>query len=156
VFRTRALAQTHPLSRVVTNYVREVVAQESVEQPLADIGTWAGAALTIGYCLRKVEEVDHLGNNPAVDPAIDQAVLVEAARAIAATIRAERADGLLPVAQLVETLDSLIRAEIERRLDQWNDTITDEIRRQVEDYLAWWVVRGYSLRVAEVQITSPR
>ena len=55
-FRARALAQAHPLSDLARRFVDRAVATERLEQPMPEIGIWAGAALMAGYCLRRVEE----------------------------------------------------------------------------------------------------
>lgn len=156
VFRTRALAQTHPLSTAASTYINATVARESTEQPSPEIGIWAGAALTVGYCLRKVEEVDRFGLHPPGANAADPAVLDRASQDIATAIRSgSGGDYLLnPEDVVVAALDRLIAGEIDRRLENLRDNIGPETERELEEYLAWWMVKGYGLRTAEVALAD--
>ena len=151
VFRTRALAQAHPLSSFGHRYMRWIVDRERGVQIHPDMGEWAGHALTVGYCLRKVEEVDVAGTHPATPEKTDLRAADESANEVATRLRTTGlgASALFPEAELIQTLDQLILGEIDRRLDQWRNTTTPEIWRQLEDYLAWWVIKGYSFRVVE-------
>jgi hypothetical protein len=151
VFRSRALAQTHPHSRLADRFARRTVEIEIDRQPSEEIGHWAGYALTTGYCFRKVEEAvnDQQPDLTATElghDAIDAAT-TELTKSI-------RADGLgdrylFDEAVVVDTLDHLIAGEIDRRLDQWSDQLDPDTWRALEDYLAWWVIKGYALRVYE-------
>jgi hypothetical protein len=149
-FRARALAQAHPLSAGAHRYVNSMVARERLSQPQPEIGTWAGYALTAGYCLRRVEEVEVLGHVPE-SRIEDPAILDRRAVSIAAQIRTSGAEGhyLIDEDELVAELDGLIGSEIERRLDDWRDTVTPEVWSELEDYIAWWTIKGYALRIAE-------
>lgn len=149
-FRARALAQAHPLSPAATRYVTDVVARESVSQPQPEIGVWAGYALTNGYCLRRVEEAETLPDAPRL-LIEDSQILDRRAVDIAGRIRTSGAERLhlVPEADIVSDLDELIAGEIERRLDDWRDTVPTETWRQLEEYIAWWTIKGYALRVAE-------
>ncbi|MDP3983953.1 MAG: hypothetical protein Q8Q52_02960 [Acidimicrobiia bacterium] len=156
VFRTRALAQAHPLSAAASTYVNTTVARERTRQPAPEMGFWAGAALTVGYCLRKVEEVDRFGHHPPAAREPDPTVLDRTAQVIAGAIRTGTAERHLlnPEGLLVAALDRLIAGEIDRRLEHWRDTIPVEAERELEEYLAWWVIRGYALRAAEVAMAD--
>lgn len=156
VFRTRALAQAHPLSTAASTYVNATVTREKTEQPTTEIGIWAGAALTVGYCLRKVEEVDRFGQHPPGVDAPDPAVLDRTAQDIAGAIRTGTGGRYLlnPEDFVVDALDRLIAGEIDRRLEHWRDTIGPETEREIEEYLAWWVIKGYALRTAEVVLAD--
>lgn len=147
-FRARALAQAHPLSPGASRYLNETVARERLSQPQAEIGIWAGYALTAGYCLRRVEEVEALGE---VRTPVNDELLEQRAADIAARIRTSVTEGihLLPEADIVADLDDLIAGEIERRLDHWRDTVSPETWRELEEYIAWWTIKGYALRIAE-------
>ncbi len=146
VFRARALAQAHPLSAGAHRYVNRVVARERTSQPQAEIGIWAGHALTVGYCARRIAE----GDPPAIVED-DFDALDEAASELAAAIRTTGAEHLhlIPEAEVVELLDEVIDGEIDRRLDHWKGTVSDETWRELEEYIAWWVVKGYALRAVE-------
>lgn len=150
VFKARALAQAHPLSPSAERYVNQIVARERTTQPQAEIGIWAGNGLTVGYCLRRIEEVEVTGERMEhTDLEFDRADSL--ASEVAGAIRTEAPDGtfLLAEAKVVETLDDLIAGEIDRRLDHWKGTVSADTWAELEEYIAWWVVKGYALRVAE-------
>ncbi|MDQ3766782.1 MAG: hypothetical protein M3346_05500 [Actinomycetota bacterium] len=151
VFRTRALAQAHPFTPRAQSYLKSTVAREQEQQAVDEIGIWAGYALTVGYCLRKVEEsdTDDVSMSAPDDLSRD---LDELASDIADRIRTERADGLLlyPEPLVVSALDRIIAGEVERRLAHGSDRIDRETFERFEAYLAWWTIKGYALRVAEL------
>ncbi|REK32964.1 MAG: hypothetical protein DWQ20_07950, partial [Actinobacteria bacterium] len=125
-FRARALAQAHPLSSTAHSYVNRIVARERVEQPQAEIGIWAGNALTVGYCLRKLEEVEARGSHPVTSD-LNFEFADKRASEIAASIRTSEPDlFLLSPQTIVESLDDLIAGEIDRRLDHWKGTVSQE------------------------------
>ncbi|MFN2388952.1 MAG: hypothetical protein ABR575_05025 [Actinomycetota bacterium] len=149
VFRTRALAQAHPFTPRAQSYFTEVVGREQSLQEVPEIGTWAGYAITVGYCLRKVEESDA---DSSLDPPPGLPADLDAcATDIADRIRTERAGGLLlyPEPLLVDALDRIIAGEVERRLSHGSDEIDAATFAQLETYLAWWTIKGYALRIAE-------
>lgn len=150
VFRARALAQAHPFSSGAQRYVNRIVARERASQPQAEIGIWAGNGLIAGYCLRRIEEVDVQGERSDTNDLDFDELDAEATR-IGEAIRTDSPDDLflLNEATVIETLDDLIHGEIDRRLDHWKGTVADETWRELEDYIAWWVIKGYALRVAE-------
>ena len=156
LFRARALGQAHPLSPRAYRYVNEIVARERTSQPVPEIGTWAGHALTAGYCLRRVEE-DDTGRRTDVAPEPLPQDLDEAATRIAERLRTDGAEPyvLYPEPYVVEALDRLIAGEIGRRLAHWEGTIEEEAWRELEEYIAWWTVKGYALRVAEGLVPGP-
>lgn len=149
VFRTRALAQAHPLSPRAEAYLKRTVAAQQEEQHAAEIGIWAGYALTVGYCLRRVEEsdTDVVMHAPPELPT----ELEECSTEIADRIRTEAADDLLLYEEplVVSALDRIIAGEVERRLSHGSDEIDADTFAQLEAYLAWWTIKGYALRVAE-------
>ncbi|HEX8769597.1 MAG TPA: hypothetical protein VF711_02375, partial [Acidimicrobiales bacterium] len=57
-YKSRALAQAHPLTPLAKTYLDKAVAEQRTSQPVPEIGIWAGGALINGYCLRRVEEED--------------------------------------------------------------------------------------------------
>lgn len=150
-FRARALAQAHPLTPIARRAVDQAVARERAAQPLPELATWAGAALVNGYCLRRVEEdaagLD-LGPPEGADPVLEE--IEDAAGAIAADLRAGPGGGGPADEVTVAALDRIIGSEVERRLDYWRDELDDSACAEVEEYVTWWVVRGYALRVAEM------
>jgi hypothetical protein len=160
-FRARALAQAHPLSAPAKRFVDHAVGVQRTSQPLPEIGIWAGAALINGYCLRRVEE-DEAGRSfssgtprapgqPAADGPGDLEALDTAASTIAADLRAgDPKPHLLGSEECIfAALDRIIGSEVERRLDHWRDTIDDRAWAELEEYITWWVVKGYALRIAE-------
>lgn len=154
VFRTRALAQAHPLSPRAQAYLTAMVAEQQEQQPAPEFGIWAGYALTVGYCLRRVEESDtdaKLEPPPGLPEDLE-----ELSTEIGDRIRTEDADGLLlyPEPLLVSALDRVIAGEVERRLSHGSDEIDRETFEQLEAYLAWWTIKGYAVRVAE-QVHDP-
>ncbi|HVL02851.1 MAG TPA: hypothetical protein VM386_00290 [Acidimicrobiales bacterium] len=155
-FRARALAQSHPLTRVAQRYVEKAVGEQRTSQPIDEIGIWAGGALIDGYCLRRVEEEDAGMTLSAVEGIeTDLAELDDAAGRIAAEVRTGAGDYLLgDDGRTVEALDRIVHSEVDRRLDHWRDSIDDKAWAELEEYLTWWVVKGYALRIAETRIGS--
>lgn len=154
VFRTRALAQTHPLSRLATRFVSDTARRESASQPEEEFGVWAGYCLTNGYCLRKVEEVE---TNGAYSELVgesehwDSGDLRDSLAEIVSQIRITGTSDiyLLDEATIIETLDRLIEGEIDRRLDPFKGDVSATTWQDLEQYLAWWVLAGYALRCTE-------
>lgn len=153
VFRSRALAQAHPFTPRAEAYLRSIVAREQSVQPADEIGVWAGYAIRVGYCLRRVEENDS-GSDPSPPQATDlvSGDLDDLSTDIADRIRGEEADGLLlyPEPLVVEALDRIIAGEVDRRLSHGSDEIDKGTFDQLEAYIAWWVIKGYALRIAEL------
>ncbi|MDQ6727339.1 MAG: hypothetical protein M3066_14410 [Actinomycetota bacterium] len=151
-YRARALAQAHPLTTLARQYVDRSVAEQRTSQPIPEIGIWAGAAAIGGYCLRRVEESEAGLALSATDddlPALD--AIEEATTTIAAELRAEGGGGHLlgDEDRTIEALDRIIASEVSRRLDHWKDDVDQAAWDELEEYLTWWVVKGYALRVAE-------
>jgi hypothetical protein len=154
-YQARALAQAHPLTALAQRYLDRAVAHERTSQPVPEIGIWAGAAMLNGYCLRRVEEEDRSIHLEVADvdsddlPDLDR--LDEVAVSVAAEMRSEGGGGhvLADEEAVVEALDRLVYSEVQRRLDHWRESIDDKAWGELEEYLTWWVVKGYALRVAE-------
>jgi len=153
VFRARALAQSHPLTPLSLQYLNRAVAEQRTSQAVPEIGIWAGAGLTVGYCLRRVEEVDA---GVAFEPVArgtdaDLDSLDERAVEIAAEMRTDGADAhlLAGADKTLPALDRIIAGEVDRRLEHWRDSVDDKGWAELEEYITWWVVKGYALRVAE-------
>jgi hypothetical protein len=152
VFEARALAQAHPLTSLAKKYVDKVIAHQRLDQPVPEIGIWAGYALTHGYCVRRVEENAAglvLSTTESADT--DLQTLDQEAERIAADLRGDGAGRhiLGDEEELITALDRIIAGEVERRLDHWRDSIDDKAWAEMEEYITWWVVKGYALRVAE-------
>lgn len=154
VFEARALAQSHPLTPLAKRYIDRAVADQRLSQPINEIAIWAGYALTNGYCLRRVEEsAAGLALGPAEEVDLDLLDrLEEEAARIAADLRTEEgARHILGDDQeTIAALDRIIASEVERRLDHWRDSVDDEAWAELEEYITWWAVKGYALRVAEM------
>lgn len=150
-FKARALAQAHPLTPLAKAYVDRSIAEQRLTQPMLEIGIWAGAGLTNGYCLRRVEE-DQAGLVlVAVEvPPIGLDELDAAAGVVAAELRTgPTVHAILDESLLLAALDRIIHSEIDRRLEHWRDTIPDGAWKELEEYITWWAVKGYAIRVAE-------
>lgn len=151
-YRARALAQAHPLSDLARAYVDRSVAEQRTSQPIPEVGIWAGAAAIGGYCLRRVEESE-VGMElvPSTDDLPDLDALEEATSDIAAGMRVEGAGGhmLADEDRTIEALDRIIASEVSRRLEHWKDDVDQAAWDELEEYLTWWVVKGYALRAAE-------
>ena len=52
--------------------------------------------------------------------------------------------------RLLDVLDQVIGSEVRNRLENTNQVLTSPARAELEDYLTYWVVRGYALRAAEL------
>ncbi len=151
-YRARALAQAHPLTPLAKRYIDQAVEEQRSAQPMVEIGMWAGAALLNGYCLRRVEEVEAgLDLAPADDAQPELEQLDEASAQIAADLRSDDASKhlLSDDERVIEALDRIIASEVSRRLDNWKDDVDQTAWGELEEYLTWYVVKGYALRVAE-------
>lgn len=155
IFRARALGQSHPYTARAYRYVNDVVARERAKQPSDELGVWAGYAINAGYCMRRVEEED-TGLTVESPPDDLPSDLDAAATHVTTLVRTEGAGPYLlyEEARVVEALDRLIDGEIDRRIGDTGDPEQDapvdpDVRADVEEYLAWWVVKGYALRVVE-------
>ena len=150
-YRARALAQAHPLTPLAKRYIDQAVEEQRSSQPMPEIGMWAGAALLSGYCLRRVEETEaglELAPDEGSQPELDQ--LDEASAQIAADLRTDdAARHLLLDDRVIDALDRIIASEVSRRLDNWKDDVDQAAWGELEEYLTWYVVKGYALRVAE-------
>ena len=153
VFEARTLAQGHPLTPLAKRYVDRAVSQQRLDQPLVEIGIGAGYALTNGYCLRRVGEHGAglvLAATEGADDDLDH-LDAEAGR-VAAELRGGDAGRhiLGDEKETIAALDSIIAGEVERRLDHWRDSVDEAAWTELEEYIAWWAVKGYALRVAEM------
>ncbi|HEX2117961.1 MAG TPA: hypothetical protein VHF91_02160 [Acidimicrobiales bacterium] len=151
-YRARALAQAHPLTALARQFLDRAVAEERTSQPMPEIGMWASAAALGGYCLRRVEETEAGMDLAATDDDLpDLDALEEATARVAGELPEEGAGGHLlgDEDRTIEALDRIIASEVSRRLDNWKEDVDGAAWGELEEYLTWWVVRGYALRVAE-------
>ncbi|HEX2699074.1 MAG TPA: hypothetical protein VHM89_02585 [Acidimicrobiales bacterium] len=150
--QARTLAQAHPLSPLAGQFVNRSVAEQSANQPSPEIGTWAGACLTNGYCLRRVEENEAgLVLQVQADVPVDVDALGTEAARIATALRTPDSDShfLIEEDRVIGALDRIISSEVGRRLDNLRTAIDKEAAIEVEEFLTWWTVQGYALRAAE-------
>jgi hypothetical protein len=156
-YHARALAQAHSLTPLARKYLDWAVAKARTEQPVQEIGIWAGSALLKGYCVRQVEEEDagvRLQPQAGAADRPDLAALDEATTGIAAALRTGDGDEAFLLGdedRLLEALDRIVASEVQGRLDHWRETVTDDNWAELEEWITWWVVKGYALRVAEAQ-----
>ena len=152
-YQARALAQSHPLTPLAKQLIDRDIEAQRASQAIAEAGTWASTAMITGYCLRRVEETE-AGIVPEFreEKAPDLDALDEATRRIASDLRAgELGQGLVGDGhRTVEALDRIIASEVEKRLDHYREAIDDSTWAEVGEYLAWWAVKGYALRAAEM------
>jgi hypothetical protein len=156
-YKARALAQAHPLTPLANRLRKRAVAQEELDQPMVELARWAGEALLKGYCLRKVEEQAALADVEVAEDSTDLDDLGARAAAIAADLRAgDPVPHLLGEASLTfEALDRIITSELSSRADNYRSAVDAAGWQQFEEYIAWWAVRGYALRVAEATQGAP-
>ena len=150
-YRARALGQAHPMTPLAKRFTDEAIAEQRRSQPMAEIGIWAGAAMLGGYCVRRVEETEAGVARASTVEDRDVADLDSEVSRIADDLRE---GGPVPFLLadpdlVVETLDHIVASEVHRRLDNLKENVDEAAWGELEEYLAWWVVRGYALRVAE-------
>ncbi len=150
-FTARALAQTHPMSQPALRYRQRRFEQERARQPVSELADWASTALLVGYCLRRAEEQEvpgpHSGSELRTPDDFETAAGV-----VAETLRIGDAAtiALLPADITVAALDRLIATELDKRHEHVREQLDDAAWTELEDYIAWWVVHGYAVRVAEL------
>ena len=155
-FKARALAQAHPLTLTATAYREQMIIEERRTQPMPEFADWAATAFLVGYCIRRIEEAD-CGLAPDTESASDALVpLGHDAVRFSDEVRAGRPAGtrLLDPAMVEQLLDQVIGTEIDKRVEHWKTQISKADWAMFEDYIAWWVIHGYSLRAAEIERSS--
>lgn len=151
-FKARALAQAHPLTVTATSYREQMVAEERRTQPMSEFADWAGTAFLVGYCIRRIEEAD-VGHLPETTPQTDALVpLAHDTARMSDEVKQGRPAGtqLLEMSLVGQLLDTVIATEIDKRVEHWKGQISAADWAMFEDYIAWWVIHGYSLRAAEI------
>jgi len=150
--QARTLAQAHPLTPLASEFVNRSIDEQKGSQPSPEIATWAGACLINGYCLRRVEEVEAgLVLQVQGDAGTDVDRLAEDATRIAGDLREAAGPDHFLIADddVIGALDHIISSEVSRRLDNLRNAIDAAAAAEVEEFLTWFTVRGYALRVAE-------
>ena len=153
-YRARALAQSDPFTALARKSMDRAMEAERTAQP-GNFAIWASAAFTKGYCVRRVEEEDEgvtYAASPDDPPDVDD---LDAKTAEIATALRSDDDALRPYMisdeeRLLDVLDQVIGSEVRNRLENTNQVLTSPARAELEDYLTYWVVRGYALRAAEL------
>lgn len=153
-YRARALAQAHPMTATARRYLAGIVDRERGSLPLPEAAHWASAAALAGYCVRCVEEADagvEPGDMGDLDPADEE--LAQRVTEAATDLRRDTADRFLLAAapDVLGALEHIVAKDVERRLDHLRDEVDDAAWDELGEYLAWWTVLGYALRVAEVE-----
>ena len=155
-YQARALAQSDPFTPLARRSMDRAIEEERKAQP-GNFAIWATAAFTKGYCVRRVEEEDegvtYAAAAPDALPDLDQldATTIE----IMTALRGDDDDALHPYLvsdedRLLDVLDQVIGSEVRNRLENTSQTLTSPARAELEDFLTYWVVRGYALRAAEL------
>ena len=153
-FAARALAQSHPFTNLAKGILDAAMEVERQAQP-GEFSIWAASALTKGYCVRRVEEDDE----GMVMVAVEESALpsVEAVEAASVDfVKALQSENssldffLGDEERTLEVLDRVIGSEVGNRLDNAPNNLNSRARAELEDYLTYWVIRGYALRTAEL------
>ena len=152
-YRSRALAQSEPFTELARRLMSEWMQTERDAQP-GNFAIWANAAFTKGYCIRKVEE-DDSELSFTVTPREDMPPVEHVVKTTDEMLGALRSDDsdisnilIADEDRLFDVLDQVIGSEVRNRTDNAG-TISSRARVELEDYITYWVVRGYALRAAE-------
>jgi hypothetical protein len=152
-YQARALAQSEPFTLMARRFVDRAMEEERNAQP-GNFAIWANAAFTKGYCVRRVEEED-VGRSFTVAPddaLPDPAELEKRTDEIFTALRSEDSDlsGVLisDEDRMLDVLDQVIASEVRNRIENAGN-MSSRAKVELEDYMTYWVVRGYALRVAE-------
>lgn len=155
-YRARALAQSEPFTGLARRVLDKDMAAEREAQP-GNFSVWANAAYTKGYCVRRVEE-DDVGMElvAAPDESLpDVEKVLEVTNTIVTALRSDDID-LRPHMisdqdRVLDVLDQVIGSEVRNRTDNAGTNLNSRARLELEDYLTFWVVKGYALRAAEAE-----
>ena len=153
-FAARALAQSHPFTNLAKGILDASMEVERKAQP-GEFSIWAASALTKGYCVRRVEEDDEGMVMAAADESALPApeAVEEASLRIVTALQSPDStlDFLLgDEERTLEVLDRVIGSEVGNRLDNAPNSLNARGRAELEDYLTYWVIKGYALRAAEM------
>ena len=153
-FSARALAQSHPFTELAKRLYESNMAEERKAQP-GEFSVWAGSAMTKGYCVRRGEE-DEVGMVlTGASPArlSEPLGLDEAAVPFIQALQTPDVPldfFLVDQEQMLEVLDRIIGSEVRNRLDNAPANLSSRGRLELEDYLTYWVIKGYAVRTAEL------
>ncbi|MDQ4096594.1 MAG: hypothetical protein M3144_01825 [Actinomycetota bacterium] len=154
-YQARALAQSDPFTLLARRSMDRAIEAERKAQP-GNFPIWATAAFTKGYCVRRVEEEDTGVTYVAVAPE-NLPELDEVDERTAEIVTALRTDDdslhaylISDEERLLDVLDQVIGSEVRNRIENANANLNSRARAELEDYLTYWVVRGYALRTAEL------
>jgi hypothetical protein len=154
-YQARALAQSDPFTPLARRSMDRAIELERKAQP-GNFAIWATAAFTKGYCVRRVEEEDTGVTYVAVAPE-GLPDLDELDARTADIVSALRSDDeslheylISDEERLVDVLDQVIGSEVRNRVENSSASLSSGARAELEDYLTYWVVRGYALRAAEL------
>jgi hypothetical protein len=153
-FRARALAQSEPFTHLARQVVDQAMTTEREAQP-GNFAIWANAAFTKGYCARRVEEDDVnlqlVASPPEQMPVLDD--VVAKSDAITIALRSDNAELhehlISDEDRILDVLDQIIGSEVRNRVDNASENLSARARAELEDYITFWVVKGYALRAAE-------
>lgn len=150
--QSRTLAQAHPLTPLASEFVNRAIEEQKASQPSPEVAAWAGSCLINGYCLRRVEEVEAgmvLQVQEGAGTDIDR--LAADATRIVGEMREGSAPGPFLIGEdaIVDALDRIISSEVSRRLDNLRSQIDKAAATEIEEFLTFFTVQGYALRVAE-------
>lgn len=156
-FAARALAQSHALTESAHRYRQTCLERERSRQPVTELADWAGTALAVGYCLRRSEEArasDAASGDDAdlrAGAAGDREIDLDKVAALTESLRIgdPGSVSLLSAEMIVAALDRIIATELDKRNEHLREQLDDASWRELEDYIAWWVVHGYALRASE-------
>ncbi len=154
-YQARALAQSDPFTPLARRSMDRAIEEERKAQA-GNFAIWATAAFTKGYCVRRVEEEDEGVTYVAVPedalPDLDEvdAKTAEIATALRTDDESLHAYLISDEERLLDVLDQVIGSEVRNRIENANTTLSSGARAELEDYLTYWVVRGYALRAAEL------
>jgi hypothetical protein len=154
-YQARALAQSDPFTALSRRSMDRAIEAERQAQP-GNFAIWATAAFTKGYCVRRVEEEDTGVTYVAVDadalPDLDEVDAKTAEIVTALRTDDDSLHGYLisDEERLLDVLDQVIGSEVRNRIENSNASLNSTARAELEDYLTYWVVRGYALRAAEL------
>ncbi len=158
-FTARALAQTHPLTEEAHRYRQRCFEAERVRQPVTELADWAATALLVGYCLRRAEE-RRAGRAGGLSGSVGSAGTADFAVAVADisdSLRAGNAEEVTLLASpfTISALDRIIATELDKRREHLREQLDDQQWSELQEYIAWWVVHGYSTRAAETLAACP-
>jgi hypothetical protein len=152
-FRSRALAQSEPFTELARRLLNTAMEKERAAQP-GNFAVWANAAFTKGYCVRRVEE-DDSGLAFTITPPDAMPPVEEVEATTDRIVIGLRSDGadlhehlIADEDRLFDVLDQIVGSEVRVRTENAG-AINSQARVELEDYLAYWVVKGYALRAAE-------